>query len=50
MAKHNSDNEETPLEQPHQDAFTPKHENLERIKRLHIKCGFLDTEQFIHDS
>ena len=23
-AKHKSDNEETPLKQPHQDAFTPK--------------------------
>ena len=43
-AKHNSDNEETPLKQPHQYAFTPKQETLEIIKRLHIKCGFLDTE------
>ena len=43
-AKHKSDNEETPLKQPHQDVFTSKQENLERIKRLHIKCGFLDTE------
>ena len=33
------------MKQPHQDAFTSKQENLERIKRLHIKCGFLDTEQ-----
>ena len=39
-----SDNEETPLKQPHQDPFTPKQETLERIKRLHRKCGFLDTE------
>ena len=44
-AKHKPDNEETPLKQPHQDAFTPKQENLERIDRLHIKCGYLDTEQ-----
>ena len=43
-AKHKSDNEETPLKQPHQDAFTSKQETLEIIKRLHIKCGFLDTE------
>ena len=27
-AKHKSDNEETPLKQPHQEAFTPKQENL----------------------
>ena len=27
-----------------QTAFTSKKENLGRIKRLHIKCGFLDTE------
>ena len=26
--KHKSDNEETPLKQPHQDAFTPKQETL----------------------
>ena len=44
MAKHKSDNEETPLKQPHQYAFTSKQEILERIKRLHIKCGFLYTE------
>ena len=43
-AKRKSDNEETTLIQPHQDAFTLKQEILERIKRLHIKCGFLDTE------
>ena len=43
-AKRNSDNEETPLKQPHQDAFTSKQEILERINCLHIKCGFLDTE------
>ena len=35
--KHKSDHEETPLKQPHQDALTLKQENLERIKRLHIK-------------
>ena len=44
MAEHKSDNEETPLKQPHQDAFIWKQETLERINRLHIKCGFLDTE------
>ena len=44
LAKRKSDNEETPLKQPHQDASTPKQDILERIKRLHIKCGFLDTE------
>ena len=43
-AKHKYDNEETPFKQPHQDNFTLKQETLERIKRLHIKCGFLDTE------
>ena len=43
-AKHNSDNEEIPLKQPHQDAFTSKQETLGILKRLHIKCGFLDTE------
>ena len=42
--EHNPDNEETLLKQPHQDAFTPIQETLERIKRLHIKCGVLDTE------
>ena len=40
LAKHKSDIDETPLKQPHQDAFTSKQEILERIKRLHIKCGF----------
>ena len=50
-AKHKSDNEETPLKIPHQDAFTLKQENLLIIKRLHIKCGFLDTEHlFIYVS
>ena len=44
LAKQKSDNEETPMKQPHQDAFTSKQLFLERIKRLHIKCGFLDTE------
>ena len=43
-AKHKYDNEETPLKQPHQDAFSLKQENLERIKRLHKKWGFFDTE------
>ena len=43
-AKHKSDNEETPLKQSHQDAFTSKQETLERIKRLHINCGFLYNE------
>ena len=44
MAKHNSNNEETPLKKTHQGPFISKQETLERIKRLHIKCGFLDTE------
>ena len=44
LAKHKSDNEETPLKQPHQGAFALKRYILERIKRFHIKCGFLDTE------
>ena len=39
-----TDNEETPLKQTHQDAFTLKQETLERIKQLHNKCGLLDTE------
>ena len=43
-AKQKSDNEETHLEKPHQDAFTSKQETLERIKLLHTKCCFLDTE------
>ena len=43
-AKQKSDNEETPLKQLYQDAFMPIQETLERIKRLQIKCGFLDTE------
>ena len=43
-AKHKSENEETPLKQPHQDTFTSKQETLDRIKRLYINCGFLDTE------
>ena len=38
------DNEETPLKQPHQDAFTSKQEISEKIKCLHINCVFLDTE------
>ena len=46
-AKHKSDNEETPLKQPHQDAFKSKQETLERIKRLNIKCGFLDNEHLL---
>ena len=36
LAKRKSDNEETPLKQPHQDASTPKQDILERIKRLHL--------------
>ena len=44
QAKSNPDNEETPLKQPHQDAFIPKQEILEIIKRLHKKRGFLGTE------
>ena len=43
-AKQNSDNEETPFKKTNQVPFTPKQETLEGIKRLHIKCGFLDTE------
>ena len=43
-AKHKSDNEEKLLKQPHQYTFTSKKETLEIIKRLNIKCGFLDTE------
>ena len=31
-AKHNSDNEETPLEQPHQDALTPKQDFFRNIQ------------------
>ena len=46
-AKHRSDNEETSLKQPHQNAFTSKQETFEIIKRLHIKCGFLDTENLL---
>ena len=44
LTKHKYYNEKTPLKQPHQDAFTLKQETLERINRLHIDCGFLDTE------
>ena len=43
-AEHESDNEETPLKKTHQEPFTSKQETLEWIKRLHIKCGLLDTE------
>ena len=43
-AKRKSDNEEIPLKQPHQDSSTSEQDILERITRLHIKCGFLDTE------
>ena len=43
-AKHKSDNEEKPLGKTHQGPFTSKQETLEIIKRLHIKCGFLDTD------
>ena len=42
--EHKYDNEETPLKKTHQGPFTYKQETLEGIKRLHIKCGFLDTE------
>ena len=42
--KHKYDNEETALKQPHQVAFTANQGTLEGIKRLNIKCGFLDTE------
>ena len=44
LTKHKFDNEGTPMKQPTQDAFTLKQEILERIKRLHIKCGFFYTE------
>ena len=44
MAKKKSDNEERPLKQTYQDAFTLKEEFLERIERLNIKCVFLDNE------
>ena len=44
LAKQKSDNEETPLKQTYRDLFTSKQQTLEGIKRLHIKCGFLDTE------
>ena len=47
LAKSKYDNEETPLKQTHQDAFTPKQEILEIIKHLHIKCGFLDDEHLL---
>ena len=46
-AKHKSDNEETPLKQPHQEAFTSKQEISERMKRLHINCNFLYTEHLL---
>ena len=46
-AKHKSENDETPLKQHHQDASTSKQEALERINKLHIKCGFLDTEHLV---
>ena len=42
--KRKSDNEVTPLKQTHKDTVTSKQEILEIIKRLYIKCGFLDTE------
>ena len=44
LAKHKSDNEETPFGNTHEGPLTSKQETLERIKRLHIKCDFLDTE------
>ena len=46
-AKHRSYNSETPLKQPHQYTFTSKQETLERIKWLHIKCVFFDTEHLL---
>ena len=46
-AKQKYDNVESPLEKPHKDNLTSKQETLERIKRLHMKCGFLDTEHLI---
>ena len=36
-AKHKSDNEESSLKQPHQDAITLKQETFEIIKWLHVK-------------
>ena len=44
MAKRKSDHVETPLKQHHQEAFTSKQDIYKRIKPLHIKFGFLDTE------
>ena len=35
------------MKQSHRDALTLKQETLERIKRLHIKCGFLDAEHLL---
>ena len=35
------------MKQPHHDAFTLKQEILERVKRLHKKCGFLDIEHLL---
>ena len=32
------------MKRPHYDTSTSKQDILERIKRLHIKCVFLDTE------
>ena len=32
------------MKKTHQGPFTLKQETLEIIKQLHIKCGFLDTE------
>ena len=43
-AKRKSDNEETSLKQPYQDASTSKQEILEIIKCLHIKCVLLEDE------
>ena len=44
QVKLRSNNEETPLKQPHHGSFTWKQEILERINFLHYKCGFFDTE------
>ena len=47
QAKRRSDNGESPLKQPHHDAFMSKIIFLERIKRLHRKCGLLDTKNLL---
>ena len=42
--EHKSGNEEKSLKKTHQGPFTLKQKKIERIKWLHIKCGFLNTE------